>query len=138
MSSRPPDDGAPPPGWGRPTGPPPGQVWQPPPGDRRNPLLVIGGILLGLGLGFLVMPWLGIWLSSGATSSTGADSLGGIGIILGFGLPIVVGVGMLLSRRLRKAGAGVLLGISIGMIVGSASCLGVWGLFIVALSGAHG
>ena len=101
-------------------------------------MLVIGGILLGLGLGFLVMPWLGIWLSAGATSSSGADSLGGIGIILGFGLPIVVGIGMLLSRRLRKAGAGVLLGISIGMIVGSASCLGVWGLFIVALSGAHG
>ena len=36
-----------------------------------------------------------------------------------------------------KAGAGVLLGLSIGMIVGSASCLGVWGLFIAALSGAH-
>ena len=32
----------------------------------------------------------------------------------------------------------MLMGISIGMIVGSASCLGVWGLFIVALSGAHG
>lgn len=124
-----------------PGGPPEGQVWQPPPGRRRHPLLVIGGILLGLVLGFLVMPWLGIWLGSGvATTSSGssAESLGAIGVILGFGLPIVVGIGMLLSRRLRQAGAGVLMGISIGMIVGSASCLGVWGLFIAALSGAHG
>ena len=126
---------------GSPEGPSGGQVWRPPPGNRRNPLLVIGGILLGLGLGFLVMPWLGIWLSAGATSTSsgsGAESLGAIGVILGFGLPIVVGIGMLLSRRLRQAGAGVLLGISIGMIVGSASCLGVWGLFIAALSGSHG
>lgn len=146
MTSGPPGDVPPTGGWGLPPGPPPGppggppdgQVWQPPPGRRRNPLLVIGGILLGLGLGFLVMPWLGIWLSAGATSSSGADSLGGIGIILGFGLPIVVGIGMLLSRKLRQAGAGVLMGISIGMIVGSASCLGVWGLFIAALSGSHG
>lgn len=152
MTSGPPGDVPPSGGWGQPPGqppgqapgapgapgPPPGEVWQPPPGNRRNPLLVIGGILLGLGLGFLVMPWLGIWLSAGASGSSGADSLGAIGIILGFGLPIVVGIGMLLSRRLRQAGAGVLMGISIGMIVGSASCLGVWGLFIAALSGAHG
>lgn len=104
---------------------------------------MFGGIVLGLGLGFLVMPWLGIWLSSGIASTSGssgsssAETLGGFGIVLGFGLPIVVGLGMLFSSRLRRAGAGVLLGISIGMIVGSASCLGVWGLFIAALSGAH-
>ena len=73
MTSGPPGDVPPTGGWGSPAtpgpppgspeGPPGGQVWQPPPGNRRNPLLVIGGILLGLGLGFLVMPWLGIWLS---------------------------------------------------------------------------
>lgn len=152
MTSGPPAGGVPPTGgWGGPPpgppgppqgppGPPPVQAWQPPPGNRRNPLVVIGGILLGLALGFLVMPWLGIWLGSGAASTTdgSSESLGTIGVILGFGLPIVLGLGMLLSGRLRKAGAGVLMGISIGMIVGSASCLGVWGLFIAALSGAHG
>jgi hypothetical protein len=117
-------------------------VWQPPPGTRRNPFLVLGGILLGLGLGFFALPWFGIWLGAGAAStvddSSSANALGGIGIALGFGLPIVLGIALLIPRKLRQAGAGVLLGLSIGMIVGSASCLGLWGLFIAAMSSSHG
>ncbi len=132
MSTRPPDDGAPPPGWGQPP-PPPGQVWQPPPGNRRNPLLVVGGILLGLGLGFFALPFLGLWLT-GLASGT-SDTLGGLGIAVGFALPILLGIALLIPRKLRKAGAGVLMGISIGMIVGSASCLGIWGLFIASYNG---
>ncbi len=112
-------------------------MWQPPPGNGRHPLAVIGGLLLGLLLGFLVMPWLGIWLGSGATASSGSDSLGAIGIVLGFGLPILLGIVLLVPRQLRRAGAGLLMGISIGMIVGSVSCLGVWGAFVGALSGSH-
>jgi hypothetical protein len=114
-------------------------VWQPPPSGSRHPLAILGGVVLGLALGFFLMPWLGIMLGSSAasTGNSSAETLGGVGVVLGFGLPIALGIAMLIPRRLRKAGAGVLLGLSIGMIVGSASCLGVWGLFIAALSGAH-
>lgn len=100
---------------------------------------MVGGIVLGLVVGFLVMPWLGIWIGAGLSGTGSGDgALGGLGIALGFGLPIVGGIALLFSSRARRAGAGLLMGMSIGMIVGSASCLGVWGLFIAALSGAHG
>ena len=141
MTSTPPGDVPPTGGWGRPPdtpGPPsgasgPGQVWQPPPGNRRNPLLVVGGILLGLGLGFFALPFLGLWMT-GLASGT-SDTLSGIGIAVGFALPILLGIALLVPRKLRKAGAGVLMGISIGMIVGSASCLGIWGLVISSYNG---
>jgi hypothetical protein len=140
MTSGPPDGDVPPDenpgtgGWGQPPGQspgqPPGQAWQPSP-QRRHPLVVVGGLLIGLFLGFFGLPYTSIVLVSEFEPS-------GVGPgFLGFAAPILIGIALLVPKKLRTVGAGILMGLSIGMIVGSAACLGLIGLFIASYSSGY-
>lgn len=105
-------------------------MWQPDPAARRHPLAIVGGLLIGLFLGFLGLPYGSLALFSSV------ESTGGLLGFLGFGSPILIGIALLIPKKLRHVGAGILMGLAIGMIVGSAACLGLIGLFLAAYSSA--
>lgn len=101
-------------------------VWQPPQGRRRNPAVVLLGVLLGLGLGFFVLPYAGVVIADGLvdTSSDGDWTIVTLAVV-----PLLLGIALLVPPRFRVVGAGVVMGLAVGLIVGSASCLGLIGLF---------
>ena len=102
------------------------QVWQPPQGRRRNPAVVLLGVLLGLFLGFFALPYAGLVIADGLvdTSSEGDWNIVTLSVV-----PLLLGITLLVPPRFRVVGAGVVMGLAVGLIVGSASCLGLIGLF---------
>lgn len=102
------------------------QVWRPPQGRRRNPAVVLLGVLVGLGLGFFVLPYAGLVIADGLTDTS---SDGDWNIVTLAVVPLLLGIALLVPPRFRVVGAGVVMGLAVGLIVGSASCLGLIGLF---------
>ncbi|QIK66969.1 hypothetical protein G7072_12020 [Nocardioides sp. HDW12B] len=66
-----------------------------------------------------------VFLLLDSTVKAGDGSWNLIHVLL---VPLVLGVLLLVPPRFRSVGAGVVLGLAIGMIVGSATCLGLLGL----------
>lgn len=89
--------------------------------------------MLGLLLGFLGLPSVSLALVSSFEASGDSGVLG----FLGFGSPIIIGIALLVPKKLRHVGAGVLMGLAIGMIVGSAACLGLIGLFVASYNAGY-
>lgn len=121
----PPDAEPPPGGWGQPAHPPPPDEAPP---EKRSGWAVAGGVLLGLVLGFYGLPTATVLLVGPLGTLTGVDWLG----VVGFLVPFVVGIALLVPRKLRFVGAGIIMGLAIGMIVGAAACLGLLGIVIVS------
>lgn len=89
----------------------------------RNPGATGAGVVLGLGLGFLGLPILGVVVLDALGGSDSSVNL--IHLLL---VPLVLGVVLLLPPRFRTVGAGAVMGLAIGMIVGSSACLGILAL----------
>jgi hypothetical protein len=102
------------------------ELWRPPEGQRRHPLAVMLGLLAGLVLGFFALPYAGVLVADSVADSSGGG--GGSLITLAL-LPLLLGAALLIPRKLRVVGAGVVMGLAVGLIVGSASCLGLIGIF---------
>ena len=84
-----------------------------PPVRRVDAGAVFGGIVLGVVL---------TWLSFTAVVSAGLSNGGPAPAVLALVLPAVVGVALLSHPRSRQAGAGLLMGLAIGMITGAGVC----------------
>ncbi|GAB2880500.1 hypothetical protein [Nocardioides pacificus] len=91
----------------------------------RGGVVVAGGVL-GFALSWL---WIAIVLFGGFASSYGSegDSFTGswvFGVLVGAAAlaPLVLAVVLLVRPRTRQAGAGLVMGLAIGMVVGSGIC----------------
>jgi hypothetical protein len=89
------------------------------PPSGRNGGATAAGVVLGLGLGFLGLPLAGVALIDALGGSDTGWNL--IHVLL---VPLVLGIVLLAPPRFRSVGAGALMGLAIGMIVGSSACLG--------------
>ncbi|WP_309647037.1 hypothetical protein [Nocardioides sp.] len=93
---------------------------QGPPGKPLRALPIIGGLVLGA-----VVCW--IWIAGslivGLGAAYGQDSgaLAAVGLAVA-ALPVVLGIVLLVRPSSRQLGAGFLMGIAIGMIVGAGVC----------------
>ena len=90
--------------------------------DERDSRSVASGAVLGALLGFFVLPTpIYLFLSSVHPDYRDSD------VYLGIAVPGVLGLLMLVRPRLRAAGAGVLLGLALGLVLGSGACLAYLG-----------
>lgn len=95
-----------------------------PEGEQIRPGPLIGGILLGFVLTWVVFTVVlfSLYATYGDSSSTTQNVIAAIGFL---GLPVLLGL-LLIPRRTRHWGAGMLLGIALGSI----SAAGVCGSFV--------
>ena len=91
-----------------------------------RPVPVIGGIVLGFVLTWLVFAVVlfSLYATYGDSSSTTQDVIAVLGLV---GLPVLLGL-LLIPRRTRHWGAGLLLGIALGSISAAGVCGSVIGL----------
>lgn len=89
--------------------------------DQQSPKVgnVIGGVALGLAtaVGYMVVAFIGLY--SLDSSGSGSDVVG----VLLFAAPAVVGAILLAFPRTRRAGAGLVIGLAVGLIVVPAMCV---------------
>jgi hypothetical protein len=90
--------------------------------ERRHSAAVVVGGLVGVVVGLVVLPMTGLLLNQAGTTNErgdGSDPLFWAGV----GGGLVVGTLVLLSARMRAAGAGLVLGMAGGLALGSVLCL---------------
>ncbi len=96
----------------------------PPDGPKMTADRLVGGVVLGF-----VASWM-FYLFTAVTAVTafgdeGSPSPGPWLELVVLVLPPVVMLALLVPRRTRRAGAGLLLGIALGSVVGAGACVGV-------------
>jgi LPXTG-motif cell wall-anchored protein len=90
---------------------------------------VIGGIVLGV-VAAVVLQVFAAMVVAGTPAFGGSP----VPMFVIFGLPGLIGIGLLLGRRTRQAGAGLLLGLAVGAIVAAGACTAL-GVAIVSNTG---
>lgn len=102
---------------------------QPPPGARPiRAGLVALGLLLGVVLTWAVQVALALALEAAPGPRIGGGAPLGDGLpLIPVLLPAAVGIVLLLIPRWRQVGAGLLMGMAIGSIVGAGVCVAVLG-----------
>ncbi len=85
---------------------------------------IVGGIVLGVGV---CMVWITatLFVGFGTAYGSGSDVPAVLGIVAAV-LPVVLAVVLLARPRTRQLGAGFLMGISVGLIVGAGACATVF------------
>ncbi len=83
---------------------------------------IVGGAILGFVLSWFVfaVTIFALYAAVGDSSATAQNVLAAVGL---FGLPVVLGA-LLVPRRTRQLGAGLLLGLAVGAITGAGVCAG--------------
>lgn len=99
---------------------------QPLPGRPVSPGALVAGGVLGFVLSWL---WIAIVLFGGFAAAYSAEGDGftsswafGVLVAVAALAPLVLAVVLLVLPRTRQAGAGVVMGLAIGMVVGSGVC----------------
>jgi hypothetical protein len=90
------------------------------PASPIRPLPLIGGLVLGL---VVCWGWIAVTLIVGLGVAYGNDS--GFPAVIGLVfavVPVVIGIVLLVRPRTRQVGAGFLMGLSVGFIVGAGVC----------------
>ena len=99
---------------------------QPSAASRVRPMQLIGGLVLGFAMSWLVFAVVLLWIyaSYGDSTSTTQDVIAVLGLV---GLPVLLGL-LLIPRRTRYWGAGPLMGVAIGSMTGAGACAGFLGI----------
>lgn len=94
--------------------------------ERIRPVPVIGGVIVGFMLTWLVFAVVlfSLYAAYGDSTGTAQDVIAVLGLV---GLPVLLGL-LLIPRRTRHWGAGLLLGVAIGSISAAGVCGGAIGL----------
>lgn len=102
---------------------------QEPPGRPLQALPIIGGLVVGV---IVCWVWIAFSLILGLGTAYGSQSNAvAVGAVIIAGLPVLLGVLLLVRPRTRLLAAGFLMGLSIGMIGGAGVCAS---LFIPGLT----
>lgn len=97
---------------------------QSPPGQPLRALPIIGGIVLGA-----IVCW--VWITGalliglGTAYGTDSDLVAALTVVVA-ALPVVLGIVLLVRPGTRQLGAGLLMGICIGMIAGAGVCVSLF------------